>query len=359
MLRVPVSTAGGRYEIAIGPGLLDCLDDTLRPLDPTSIAIVSDPTVAQLYGERALKAAQRVARIQSFILPATEHDKSLQMVSRIVDHLVDMAADRRTVLVALGGGVIGDIAGFAAAVYMRGIRVVQVPTTLLSQVDSSVGGKTGVNHQSGKNLIGAFHQPAAVVTDTATLRSLPARELAAGLAEILKHGLIADAEYFDATAAEMPALLARDDAALARAIARSCEIKAGVVGRDERESGERALLNFGHTFGHAIEALTGFGTWLHGEAVGCGMCLATDLSRRLGLLSEADAARISTVIANAGLPTRIAGLSADAAVRAMRGDKKAEGGAIRFILLDRIGHAVQRTVPEAQLLETLAAGGYT
>ena len=189
MLRVPVSTAGGRYDIAIGPDLLDRLDDALGALDPTSIAIVSDSTVAGLYGERASLAAGRVARTQTFVLPASEHDKSLAMVSRVVDQLVDMAADRRTVLVALGGGVIGDIAGFAAAVYMRGIRVVQVPTTLLAQVDSSVGGKTGVNHPSGKNLIGAFHQPAAVVADTTTLRSLPPRELAAGLAEILKHGL--------------------------------------------------------------------------------------------------------------------------------------------------------------------------
>lgn len=358
MLKVPVSTPGGRYDIAIGPGLLDALDDTLGRLDPTSVAIVSDPTVAALYGERVAAAARRVAQTQSFVLPAGEHDKSLAMASRIVDHLVEMAADRRTVLVALGGGVIGDIAGFAAAVYMRGIRVVQVPTTLLSQVDSSVGGKTGVNHPQGKNLIGAFHQPAAVVADTSTLRSLPSRELAAGIAEILKHGLIADAPYFDATAAALPQLLARDDAALGRAIARSCEIKAGVVGRDERESGERALLNFGHTFGHAIEALTGFGTWLHGEAVGCGMCLASDLSRRVGLLGQADCERIASVIASAGLPTRIGGLSADAAVRTMRGDKKAEAGSIRFILLDRLGHAVQRPVPDAQLTETLAAGGY-
>ena len=358
MLRVPVSTAGGCYDIAIGPDLLDRLDDTLGALDPTSIAIVSDSTVAGLYGARASLATRRVARTQTFVLPASEHDKSLAMVSRVVDQLVDMAADRRTVLVALGGGVIGDIAGFAAAVYMRGIRVVQVPTTLLAQVDSSVGGKTGVNHPSAKNLIGAFHQPAAVVADTTTLRSLPPRELAAGIAEILKHGLIADATYFDATSADLPHLLARDAAALARAIARSCEIKAGVVGRDERESGERALLNFGHTFGHAIEALTGFGTWLHGEAVGCGMCLAADLSRRLGLLSAADSERIVGSIAGAGLPTRIAGLSAEAAVRAMRGDKKSEAGAIRFILLDRIGHAVQRTVPDELLMQTLAAGGY-
>jgi 3-dehydroquinate synthase len=359
MQRLSVSAPGGRYDILIGPGLLDRLDEWLQPLAPTSIALVSDATVAPLYGARAKAAASRVARSELFVLDASERDKTLGAAAKIVDHLVGMAADRRSVLLALGGGVVGDIAGFAAAIFMRGIRVVQVPTTLLAQVDSSVGGKTGVNHPTGKNLIGAFHQPVAVVADTTTLRSLPPRELSAGLAEILKHGLIADEGYFAATCADMPRLLARDEAALSAAIARSCEIKALVVGRDERESGERALLNFGHTFGHAIEAISGFGTWLHGEAVGCGMCLAADLSRRLGMIGAADCARVVEAVGSANLPVRIAGLSAAGAIQAMRGDKKAEAGTVRFVLLERIGKAVQRSVPDVRLVETLGAAGYT
>jgi len=248
--------------------------------------------------------------------------------------------------------------GFAAATYMRGVPFVQVPTTLLAQVDSSVGGKTGVNHPRGKNLIGAFHQPEAVVADTGTLRTLPPRELSAGLAEVLKHGLLADAPYFERVTVDMPRLLACEEGALAEAIARSCEIKAAIVARDEKEAGERALLNLGHTFGHAIEALTGYERWLHGEAVGCGMCLAADLSRRLGLISPAEAGKVERSVAAAGLPTRIAGLGRAAALASMRGDKKAEAGEIRFILLERIGRAIQRGVPADALDATLAAGGY-
>jgi 3-dehydroquinate synthase len=282
----------------------------------------------------------------------------MQTTQLVLDQLVAAGADRKSVIVALGGGVIGDIAGFAAAIYMRGIRFVQVPTTLLAQVDSSVGGKTGVNHPRGKNLIGAFHQPAVVISDTDTLRTLPRRELAAGLAEVIKHGLLADERYFDAVERDLPRLLACDAAALSDTIAGSCRIKASVVGRDERESGERALLNLGHTFGHAIEALAGFGTWLHGEAVGCGLCLAADLSLRCGLLEAAAVGRIEAVVRAAGLPDRIAGLPVSAAIASMRGDKKAEAGRIGFVLLERIGRAVQREVPEAMLHATLAAGGY-
>jgi 3-dehydroquinate synthase len=276
----------------------------------------------------------------------------------VLDALAAGGADRRSVVVALGGGVIGDLAGFAASVYMRGIRYVQVPTTLLAQVDSSVGGKTGINHPNGKNLIGAFHQPCAVIADTATLQSLPSRELSAGLAEVLKHGLLADAAYFDEVVADLPSLRALDDAALARAIGRSCEIKSGVVGRDERESGERALLNLGHTFGHAIEALSGYGQWLHGEAVGCGLVLAADLSRRLGLLDPASVSSVGHAVALAGLPPRIEGLDAEQTLHSMRGDKKAEGGQVRYILLERIGRAVQRPVPDEPVRETLLAGGF-
>jgi 3-dehydroquinate synthase len=272
--------------------------------------------------------------------------------------LVAHGADRRSVVLALGGGVIGDIAAFAASVYMRGVRVVQVPTTVLSQVDSSVGGKTGVNHATGKNLIGTFHQPSAVVADTDTLGTLPAREVRAGIAEIIKHGLLADRAYFDRTVEVLPQLLALEPTVTTELIAGSCRIKAAVVGRDERENGERALLNLGHTFGHAIEALTGFDTWLHGEAVACGMCLAASMSRRLGLIGQDVVDQIEAALARAGLPTRIPGLSAQAAFAAMRGDKKAFGGRIDFVVIERIGQASRRQVDDAVVEATLKDGGF-
>lgn len=358
MQRVHVDLAGSPYEIHVGGALLARLDAFVAPLAPTSILIVSDATVAPLYGETALAAARRVAPASLFELVGGEQHKTMVAAGRVLDALVASGADRRSLVVALGGGVVGDIAGFAAAIYMRGVRYVQAPTTLLAQVDSSVGGKTGVNHPRGKNLIGAFHQPALVVSDTDTLRTLPPRELSAGLAEVLKHGLLADADYFERTLRDLPRLLACDEEALAAAIARSCEIKAGVVARDEREAGERALLNLGHTFGHAIEALTGFSCWLHGEAVGCGLCLAADLSQRLGLIARADVERIAAAVAAARLPTRIEGLSLREALESMRGDKKAEAGRVKFVLLERIGRAIQRTVPDEAVAATLAAGGY-
>lgn len=355
---VRVELGGRGYDIRIGAGLLDRLSEYVAPLAPTAILVVTDREVAALYGQRVAAQLSSVARTRTFALDGGEAAKDLASVARVLEALVAARADRKSLVVALGGGVVGDIAGFAAAIFMRGIDFVQVPTTLLAQVDSSVGGKTGVNLAAGKNLVGAFHQPRAVIADTDTLRTLPPRELSAGLAEVLKHGLLADAAYFAQIEADLPRLLACDDAALARAIARSCEIKAGVVARDERESGERALLNLGHTFGHAIEALTGYGRWLHGEAVGCGLCLAADLSRRLGMIDAADVRRIESAVAAARLPTRIEGLSRQAAVEAMRGDKKSEAGEIRFVVLERIGRAVQRTVPPAALDATLAAGGY-
>ncbi|MCK6427673.1 MAG: 3-dehydroquinate synthase [Burkholderiaceae bacterium] len=358
MQRVHVGLAGSPYEIHIGGALLARIDTFVAPLAPTSILIVSDATVAPLYGETALAAARRVAPTALLELIGGEQHKTMATVGRVLDALVASGADRRSLVVALGGGVVGDIAGFAAAIYMRGIRYAQAPTTLLAQVDSSVGGKTGVNHPRGKNLIGAFHQPALVLSDTDTLRTLPPRELSAGLAEVLKHGLLADADYFERTLRDLPRLLACDEEALAAAIARSCEIKAGVVARDEREAGERALLNLGHTFGHAIEALTGFSRWLHGEAVGCGLCLAADLSHRLGLIVRADVERIEAAVAAARLPTRIEGLSLRDALESMRGDKKAEAGRVKFVLLERIGRAVQRTVPDGAVAATLAAAGY-
>jgi 3-dehydroquinate synthase len=353
-----VDLAGRPYDIQIGPGLLARLGEFVGPLRPSRLLVVTDPRVGPLYASRVQASLQPLARTAVFELAGGEAGKDLRAVEAVLDALLAAGADRRSVAIALGGGVVGDIAGFAAAIYMRGIRFVQVPTTLLAQVDSSVGGKTGVNHPRGKNLIGAFHQPQAVVADTDTLRTLPPRELSAGLAEVLKHGLLADAGYFARVTRELPRLLACDEQALAEAIARSCEIKAAIVARDEKESGERALLNLGHTFAHAIETLTGYGRWLHGEAVGCGICLAADLSRRLGLIARDDVEIVERAVAAAGLPTRIDGLSRSAAVESMRGDKKAEAGEIGFILLERIGRAVQRTVPPAALDATLAAGGY-
>jgi 3-dehydroquinate synthase len=358
MQRVAVGLSGRQYDILIGAGLLERAAEYIAPLAPTRVAIVTGAAVGALYAGTLREALSRVAPVEVVTLPDGEVYKDWSSVSTILDALVAGGSDRKSLVVALGGGVIGDVAGFAASVYMRGIRFVQVPTTLLAQVDSSVGGKTGINHPQGKNLIGAFHQPQLVISDTSTLRTLPDRELSAGLAEVLKHGLLADREYFEAVVHDTAALRARDSAVLARVIARSCQIKAGVVERDERESGERALLNLGHTFGHAIEALTGYGRWLHGEAVGCGMVLAADLSHRAGLLARESLDPIRSAMAAAGLPVRIEGLSAEAAIRSMRGDKKSEAGEIRFILLERIGRAVQRTVPDSVLHATLSAGGY-
>jgi 3-dehydroquinate synthase len=358
MRRLTVDLAGRSNDISIGSGLLGRLGEFVGPLRPTRLLVVTDTRVGPLYAATVRAALQPLAPVSVFELSGGETGKDLRAAEAVLDALLAAGADRGSVLVALGGGVVGDIAGFAAAIFMRGIRFVQVPTTLLAQVDSSVGGKTGVNHPRGKNLIGAFHQPEAVVADTDTLRTLPPRELSAGLAEVLKHGLLTDAGYFARVVADLPRLRQCDEQALTEAIARSCEIKAAIVGRDERESGERALLNLGHTFGHAIEALTGYGRWLHGEAVGCGLCLAADLSCRLGLLERSDVEAIARAVEDAGLPSRIDGLDLAEAVESMRGDKKAQAGEIRFIVLERIGRALQRAVPDGALHATLAAGGY-
>lgn len=358
MRSVIVGLGQRSYPIHIGNGLLDRLHEFVLPLEPTSIVIVTNDVVARIYAERVQRALAAVAVATVVELPDGEPHKQWNSVARIVDVMVRERVDRHGVVIALGGGVVGDVAGFAASVYMRGVRYVQVPTTLLAQVDSSVGGKTGINHPGGKNLIGAFHQPAVVISDTDTLRTLPPRQLSAGLAEVLKHGLLADADYFEQMAAAIDFLRAGDAAALTAAIAGSCEIKASIVSRDEKEAGERALLNLGHTFGHAIEALTGYSHWLHGEAVGCGLVLAAHLSSALGLLATSDLERIRTAVARAGLPTRVDGLSALDAIETMRGDKKTDAGETRFIVLDRIGKAAQRTVPQSTLLETLLAGGF-
>ena len=358
MRKIAVNLAGRSYDILIGPGLVSRVGESIAPLAPTSIHIVCTDVVAPLYARAVEDSCRAVAPTHRCTIADGEGIKDLSTVSVILDALVRGRADRRSVLVALGGGVVGDIAGFAAAVYMRGIRFVQVPTTLLAQVDSSVGGKTGVNHPLGKNLIGAFHQPSIVISDTSTLVTLPAREVRAGLAEIIKHGLLADRDYFERCVGALPRLLALDADALAEAIAGSCEIKAAVVGRDERENGERALLNLGHTFGHAIESLTGYTRWLHGEAVGCGLCLAADLSARLSMIGPEVRDDIIEAVARAGLPTRIAGLSRAAAFASMRSDKKALAGRIDFVLLERIGQAVRRPVDDALVEATLSDGGF-
>ena len=344
------------YDILIGRGLLD---------DPASFdglpsaacaAIVSDSNVAPLYAAR-LKAAlgARYASVFSIELPAGEAHKDWPSLSAIFDALLGARCDRKTVLFALGGGVVGDIAGFAAACYMRGVPFVQVPTTLLAQVDSSVGGKTAINHPLGKNMIGAFYQPLRVVADLATLDTLAQREVCAGLAEVIKYGPIADDAFFIWLEAHLDALLARDPAALAYAVRRACEIKAAVVGADELESGLRAILNFGHTFGHAIEAGLGYGQWLHGEAIGCGMAMAGDLSVRLGLIEPAYAQRLTRLIERAGLPVRAPALGAQRYLELMRLDKKAEGGEMRFVVIESPGRAGLRAAPDESVAEVIAA----
>ncbi|WP_082488954.1 bifunctional shikimate kinase/3-dehydroquinate synthase AroKB [Duganella sp. Leaf61] len=344
------------YPISIGPSLLTDPSLLARHVNGGKVAIVTNTTVAPLYLERvepALRAAGK--QVMSVILPDGEEFKNWASLMQIFDTLLANKADRKTTLIALGGGVIGDLTGYAAASYMRGVDFIQVPTTLLSQVDSSVGGKTGINHPLGKNMIGAFYQPRAVIADTSTLETLPDRELSAGLAEVIKHGAIIDAAFFDWIEANIGLLMARDKGALAYAIARSCEIKADVVRQDEREGGLRAILNFGHTFGHAIEAGLGYGEWLHGEAVGCGMVMAADLSQRLGLVDAATVARVRALVAAAGLPVKAPDLGTARWLELMEVDKKNEGGAIKFILLKPLGAPSITNVPQELLLATLAA----
>jgi 3-dehydroquinate synthase len=289
------------------------------------------------------------------VLPDGEEEKNAENLMAIFTALLEKKCDRKITLLALGGGVIGDMTGFAAATYMRGVPFVQVPTTLLAQVDSSVGGKTAINHPLGKNMIGAFYQPQLVLADTATLATLPDRELSAGLAEVIKHGAIIDAAFFNWLEENIHLLRARDAAALAYAIRRSCEIKAEVVRQDERESGLRAILNFGHTFGHAIEAGLGYGEWLHGEAVGCGMVMAADLSARMGYLSSAEQARLVTLVKAAGLPTTAPNLGESRWLDLMEVDKKNEGGQIKFILLKPLGSTIITAAPTDLLTATLTS----
>ncbi len=340
------------YPIQIGMGLLSHAASFAGLPTATAALIVSNSTVAPLYAQ-ALQGALRhhYAQVYLLVLPDGEAHKDWQTLHLIFDALLQNGCDRKTVLFALGGGVVGDMTGFAAASYMRGVPFVQVPTTLLAQVDSSVGGKTGINHPLGKNMVGAFYQPQRVLCDLGTLQTLPAREISAGLAEVIKYGPIADIGFLDWIEAHITELVARDVHALAHAVRRSCEIKAQVVSQDEREGGLRAILNFGHTFGHAIEAGLGYGDWLHGEAVGCGMVMAAQLSQAMGLVDQAFVQRLTRLIAAAGLPVRGPVLNAaDNAGRylaLMRVDKKAEAGAIRFVLVDGPGRACVRGAEDA------------
>jgi 3-dehydroquinate synthase len=352
--RVAIDLGDRSYSILIGEQLLNAAS-TWSDLPKASAAlIVTNDTVGPIYSERLQGAlAPLYKQVHTVALPDGESYKDWQTLNLIFDELLDKGADRKTVLFALGGGVVGDMTGFAAACYMRGVPFVQVPTTLLAQVDSSVGGKTAINHPIGKNMIGAFYQPHRVVCDLDTLQTLPQREMSAGLAEVIKYGPIADMRFLDWIDANLDALLARDPKALAHAVKRSCEIKAWVVGQDEREAGIRAILNFGHTFGHAIEAGLGFGEWLHGEAVGCGMVMASHLSQRLGLVDEAFVSQFTALIERAGLPTVGPKLGADEYLHHMRVDKKAEAGEIKFVLIDKPGTAIVRSAPDALVAQVI------
>jgi len=340
MRKLTVELGTRTYPIFIGTGLIG--DQALYGpyIRGRQVMIVTNETVGPLYLER-VEAALTDYQIGRVVLPDGEQYKTLAVLDRIFTALLEQRFDRQCTLLALGGGVVGDMAGFAAASYQRGVDFIQVPTTLLAQVDSSVGGKTGVNHPSGKNMIGAFHQPRCVIADTATLDTLPDRELSAGLAEVIKYGLINDPEFFSWLEENMAAPRARDTGALAYAIERSCSDKAAVVAADEREAGQRALLNLGHTFAHAIETGMGYGAWLHGEAVGAGMCMAAAMSARLGWLSDAQVKRTEALIAAAGLPVRPPReVSAQRLLELMAVDKKVMDGRLRLVLLQDIGQAI-------------------
>ena len=356
--QVIIDLAERTYNINIGYGLLEA-SHSFGGLPTASAAlVVSNVTVAPLYLGRLTSALQaHYSRVLHVLLPDGEAHKDWTSLNLIFDALLSNGCDRKTVLFALGGGVVGDMTGFAASAFMRGIPFVQIPTTLLAQVDSSVGGKTAINHPLGKNMIGAFYQPLRVICDLQTLETLPAREVSAGLAEIIKYGPIADMNFLDWIEINLDSLRALDPLVLAEAVKRSCEIKAEVVGQDEREAGLRAILNFGHTFGHAIEAGMGYGQWLHGEAVGCGMVMATRLSMMLGLVDESFVERITRVVQGAGLPVRAPVLDAQdnagAYLALMRLDKKSEAGAIRFVLTDGCGRAVVREAPDALVRQVI------
>jgi 3-dehydroquinate synthase len=341
MESLSVALGSRAYPIHIGSGLISRAELYAPHLAGGSAAIVTDGVVAPLYLE-TVRLALRGARVAEIVVPHGEQAKSWETLNRVFDALLEARCGRDTLIVALGGGVIGDLAGFAAAVYQRGVAFVQVPTTLLAQVDSSVGGKTAINHALGKNMIGAFHQPRAVISDVATLDTLPERELRAGLAEVIKHGLTLDAAFVEWLERNIEVLRARQREPLIHAVRRSCELKARIVAEDERESGARALLNFGHTFGHAIEAATGYGPWLHGEAVAAGMVMAAELSALMGHLRKIEVSRVRELLKRAGLPVNGPAVAPERLLELMTLDKKAAKGRTRFVVLEAIGRAVLR-----------------
>ena len=345
------------YPIHIGAGVIDATELYAPHLSGGAAAIVTNEVVAPLYLSRVRAAVVGAgARVSAIVVEDGEQAKQWQNVDRICDALLQARCGRDTLLIALGGGVVGDLAGFVAAVYQRGMPFLQVPTTLLAQVDSSVGGKTAINHARGKNMIGAFHQPRAVISDVATLDSLPERELRAGLAEVIKHGLALDPEFTEWLEKNVAKLLARERPALVYAVRRSCELKARVVAADEREAGERALLNFGHTFGHAIEAGTGYGAWLHGEAIAAGMVMAAELSALTGDLNKTEVSRVRHLLKRAGLPVAGPALAPERLMELMTLDKKAAKGRTRFVVLEAMGRAALRAdVDDAAVRRAIVA----
>ncbi len=355
MQTLTVSLGERSYPILIGAGLLRSGERLATQLSGRDAVLISNTVVAPLYAP-LIRQSLDGQRLLEVILPDGEQHKTLATASRVFDVLIANRIGRDAVVLALGGGVVGDLAGFVAACYQRGVDLLQIPTTLLAQVDSSVGGKTAVDHPGGKNLIGAFHQPRAVIADTDLLQTLPDRELVAGLAEIIKYGLICDPVFFDWIETNLDALLARSPDALSHAIYRSCQIKAQVVASDEREQGERALLNLGHTFGHAIESATGYVDWQHGEAVGAGMLIAAEMSQRLGNLDASVVARLRALLQRAGLPVTAPRIGAARAFHYMSVDKKVHAGRVRLVLLAGLGRAVVTSdYPDAALRDTLTA----
>jgi 3-dehydroquinate synthase len=354
MRTLNVELAERSYPIHIGPGLLARPELVTAHLKQKRVAIVTNTTLEKLY-LKPLVAALTGAGVQtmSVVIPDGEAHKDWRTLNTIFDSLLEARCERGTTLIALGGGVVGDIGGFAAALYQRGVPFIQIPTTLLAQVDSAVGGKTAINHPLGKNMIGAFYQPKLVLADTDTLQTLPERELAAGLAEVIKYGFIRDLEFLAWLEANMDRLLAREAESLAYAVEHSCRNKAEVVAVDEREGGLRAILNFGHTFGHAIEAGTGYGTWLHGEAVGAGMVLAAKLSERIGYIGAGDVERVTRLVERIGAPVTPPDLGRERWLELMGHDKKVEGGKLKFVVLKRMGEAIVTEAPVQALNDVL------
>jgi 3-dehydroquinate synthase len=358
VVRLGIDLGERSYPILIGPNLLTNAELLSQHIISRKVMIVTNEVVAPLY-LAAFKAALRDKQVYQVVLPDGEHTKNLHTLEKVFDALIAARLNRDCGVIALGGGVIGDMAGFAAACYQRGVDFYQIPTTLLSQVDSSVGGKTAVNHPGGKNLIGAFYQPKCVLADTTVLSTLPDRELRAGLAEIIKYGLIRDATFFTWLETNTPLILQRNPAALTYAIKRSCEIKAEVVGIDEREHGLRAILNLGHTFGHAIENALGYGEWLHGEAVAAGMVLAADMSKRLGWLPQVEYDRIVNLLTSSGLPVQAPAIGAEKAHELMGMDKKVLAGQLRLVLLKHMGEAFVTADYAVDVLQATLQHGFT